>query len=309
MRALTRGALIGFVVLGAVAFGGTGGARAKATTPKEPAFGPERTRVDHREVDVTFRSHGTSLAGTLFLPKGGEPHPAVVWVHASGEHERLSYGVLVSAAIRANLAFFSYDKRGVGESGGKCCPADDEEAGLREFGEQADDALAALEAVRSRPDIDAAHVGLLGVSQAGWIVPIAAVRSKDVAFTVLASGPTVTTGEEQFYSRLTGDANTSGSAAAKAARARKLREHGPSGFDPKPFLEKMTVPGLWLFGSADGSVPPDESEAVLDGLKASGRDFTYVIFPGAGHGLLDDRPPPPKEVVPTIIDWVTQKTA
>ena len=105
MRALTRGVLIGFVVLGAVAFGGTGGARAKATTPKEPAFGPERTRVDHREVDVTFRSHGTSLAGTLFLPKTGEPHPAVVWVHASGEHERLGYGELVSAAIRANLAF------------------------------------------------------------------------------------------------------------------------------------------------------------------------------------------------------------
>jgi pimeloyl-ACP methyl ester carboxylesterase len=228
-------------------------------------------------------------------------------VHASGKHERLGYGDLARAAVRAGVAFFSYDKRGVGESGGKCCPADGGKAGVKEFGEQADDAVAALDAVRSRSEVDGAHVGLLGVSQAGWIVPIAATRSKDVAFVVLASGATVTTGEEQFYSRLTGDADTTGDEAAKAERSRKLREHGPSGFDPKPFLEETTAPGLWLFGSADGSIPPDESEAVLDDLKNSGKDFTYVVFAGAGHGLLDDRPPPPKEVIPTIVAWVGQK--
>ena len=71
-------------------------------------------------------------------------------------------------------------------------------------------------------------------------------------------------------------------------RARKLREHGPSGFDPKPFLEKMTVPGLWLFGSSDGSIPPDESEAVLDQLKASGKDYKIYIYEGANHAFNND---------------------
>jgi dienelactone hydrolase len=258
---------------------------------------------DHVEIDIGFQSHGTVLAGTLFLPEAGGPHPGLVWVHASGEHERLKYGALVAAANEAGLAFFSYDKRGVGESAGTCCPADAEDAGLAEFGEQADDALAALEAIRARPEVDGGHVGFLGVSQAGWIVPIAATRSPHVAFTVLVSGSTVTTGEEQLYSKLTGDANTSDSTPEMS---RQLAAHGPSGFDPKPFLAKMSIPGLWLFGSADGSIPPTESEAVLDELKAQGKDFSYKVFPGAGHGLLDVEPPPPPEVIPTLIGWVTQ---
>jgi pimeloyl-ACP methyl ester carboxylesterase len=68
----------------------------------------------------------------------------------------------------------------------------------------------------------------------------------------------------------------------------------------------MTTPALWLFGSADGSIPTVESGAVLDCFKGDGKDFSCVVFHGAGHGLLDDRPAPPSEVVPTIVEWVVQ---
>ena len=269
------------------------------------AIDDARTVGDHRELDIAFVSDGTTLAGTLFLPARDGTYPALVWVHASGELERLRYGDLVDAVVRSGVAFFSYDKRGVGESGGRCCPADDEDAGDVEFGEQAGDAVAALEAVRAVPQIDPGHVGYLGVSQAGWIVPIAATRSSDVAFVVLVSGATVTTGEEQFYSQLTGDADQTDQ-QQRSELSRQLAEHGASGFDPAPYLAEMTVPALWLFGSADGSIPTVESEAVLDGLKGEGKDFSYVVFDGAGHGLLDDSPPPPPEVIPTIVDWVVQ---
>jgi uncharacterized protein len=263
-----------------------------------------RTVGHHRELDVAFDSDGTSLAGTLFLPARDGSYPALVWVHASGEHERLHYGDLVDAVVQSGVAFFSYDKRGVGESGGDCCPADDEDAGDAEFGEQAGDALAAVQAVRAVPQIDPAHVGYLGVSQAGWIVPIAATRSSDVAFVVLVSAATVTTGEEQFYSDMTGDADQTEQQQIELSH--QLAEHGPSGFDPGPYLAEMSQPGLWLFGSADGSIPTVESEAVLDRLKGEGKDFSYVVFDGAGHGLLDDSPPPPPEVVPTVVEWVSR---
>jgi dienelactone hydrolase len=262
-----------------------------------------RRAGDHRELDLRFVSDGTELAGTLFLPPAPGRFPAMVWVHASGEHERLGYGELVKAAIDAGLGFFSYDKRGVGESQGKCCPADAEDAGVDEFSEQADDALAGLHAVGQVPEIDAGHLGFLGVSQAGWIVPIAASQSPDVAFTVLASGPTVTTGEESFYSELTGDSEVTDE-SQRAALSQQLANHGPSGFDPKPFLAQQGVPGLWLFGSNDGSIPVPESVKVLDELSAQGREFSHIVFPGAGHGLLDTDPPPPPEVAPTIIDWI-----
>ena len=68
----------------------------------------------------------------------------------------------------------------------------------------------------------------------------------------------------------------------------------------------MTTPTLWLFGTADGSIPTVQSEAVLDRFKGDGKDFSYVVFRGASHGLLDDSPPPPSEVVPTIVEWVVQ---
>ena len=236
---------------------------------------PIRTETDHREVDLGFRSRDTDLNGTLFLPKTVGRYPAVVWVHASGKHDRLQYGNIVRALTAANIALFSYDKRGSGKSGGKCCPADNKSAGLKEFGEQADDALAALEAVRPHPEIDGEHIGFLGVSQAGWIVPVAATRLDDVKFAVLVSAPAVP---------------------------------APSGFDPKPYIGQMTVPGLWLFGSADAQIPAAASKAVIDQLKAAGKDFTTVMFEGAGHGLLDVTPPPPPEVVPTIVDWITAHT-
>jgi uncharacterized protein len=257
---------------------------------------------DHRELELRFTNDGTKLAGTMFLPRATGRFPAIVWVHADGKHERLGYGSIVKAVLGGNMAFFTYDKRGVGESEGDCCPADARDAGSPEFTEQAHDALAALEAVRASAEIDADHVGLLGVSQAGWIVPIAAAESPDVTFTVLASGPTVTTGEENFYSQLTGDADVIDE-SARAGLSRQLAAHGPDGFDPRPYLEKQHAPGLWLFGTADGSIPVPESVAVLDGLKAEGHDFAYVTFPGAGHGLLDVDPPPPPEVIPTIVEW------
>jgi dienelactone hydrolase len=284
----------------------TAGAEAAATSAGGAATaGSIRVLGDHREVDLRFMSDATSFGGTLFLPAEEGRYPAVVWVHASGPQQRLRYGDVVKALVEAGVALFSYDKRGVGKSGGECCPADDENAGAAEFTEQADDAVAALEAVRSQRQIDPDHVGYLGVSQAGWIVPIATAASPDVAFDVVVSGATVTTGEEHLYSQLTGDTDLTGDPAQLQELSRQLAEHGPSGFDPKPYLAQAGVPGLWLFGSVDGSIPTVESEAILDELKAAGKEFSYVVFDGAGHGLLDVSPPPPPEVIPTIVEWVT----
>ena len=84
---------------------------------------------------------------------------------------------------------------------------------------------------------------------------------------------------------------------------RRLRDAGPSGYDPLPDLERMTMPGLWLFGSADQTTPVEESIAVLDRLKAEGHNITVHVFPGAGHGLLDV-PPTALEAPTTLITWV-----
>jgi len=165
-------------------------------------FGPKVVVADHVEVEVRFRCVGAVLAGTLDLPRGAGPFPAVVYVHSSGETTRWRWDVpWVQQIVGAGIAFFSYDKRGVGESGGVCCPGDQSHFNLL-----AADADGAVNALRERAEIEQARIGFLGTSQAGWVIPLAVVRSQHrVAFSALADGPAVTTHEEEQWSKLAGE--------------------------------------------------------------------------------------------------------
>jgi Iap family predicted aminopeptidase len=68
----------------------------------------------------------------------------------------------------------------------------------------------------------------------------------------------------------------------------------------------MTMPGLWLFGSADDKTPVEESVAVLGRVKSEGHDITVRVFPGAEHGLLDV-PPTAPEAPTTLITWIRER--
>jgi pimeloyl-ACP methyl ester carboxylesterase len=256
---------------------------------------------DHTEVEARFTCVGAVLAGTLYLPKGAGPFPAVVYVHGSGEASRWSWDVpWVSMTVRAGIAFFSYDKRGVGSSEGVCCPGDHSHFNLL-----AADADGAVNALRTRRDIDPARVGFLGTSEAGWVVPLAVVRSQHrVAFTALASGPAATTHEEEEWSKAAGEEAENPPPLTPEKRAEITRKLHPSGFDPVPLLEQTTVPGIWVYGREDRSIPAEKSAATLERLrKTEGKDFTVVLFPHAGHGLLDVPPTDPR-AMPTLLAWM-----
>ena len=143
---------------------------------------------DHRAEEVAFANGTTRLAGTLLLPPTGGPHPALVLLHGSGPQNR--YGTLPFARflVRHGVAILAFDKRGVGGSQGNWRKTS--------FETLADDALAAVDLLRSRRDIDRKRIGLFGVSQGGWIGPLAASRSRKVALVVSVSGPGVTPAEQ-----------------------------------------------------------------------------------------------------------------
>ena len=81
----------------------------------------------------------------------------------------------------------AYDKRGVGGSSGDWNTAS--------FDELAGDVVAAFDYLQTRRDIDASQIGLLGISQAGWVMPLAANRAKGLAFLISISGPGVSGAE------------------------------------------------------------------------------------------------------------------
>ena len=146
-----------------------------------------RVDIEKRE-DVRFSNGAIQLAGTLISPLAGNPkHPALILVHGSGAENREYMLPWARFLIRRGVAILGYDKRGVGESTGDWNTAS--------FDDLAGDVVAAFEYLKTRNDIDHAHIGLLGISQAGWIMPLAAVRAKDLAFLISISGAGVPAAE------------------------------------------------------------------------------------------------------------------
>ncbi len=146
----------------------------------------------YREEEVTFDDAAgqVKLAGTLTLPQGAGPFPAVVLVAGSGPNTRNEpimahqlFLVLADHLTRHGIAVLRYDKRGVGASTG-----DYAKATTQDFANDADAAAAWL---RGRKEIDPAKVGLIGHSEGGLIVPMVAVADPRIDFIVMMAGPGV----------------------------------------------------------------------------------------------------------------------
>jgi pimeloyl-ACP methyl ester carboxylesterase len=141
------------------------------------------------EEAIHFTNGSVTLAGTLVLPAGSHKVPAVVMFHGSGPQPRNLFLARWFAAH--GFAALTYDKRGVGESTGNF-------RGIP-FMELTGDGLAAIDYLKSRKEIDTKHIGVWGLSQGGWLGPLAALRSKDVAFVIDVSGPAVSPGEQMLF--------------------------------------------------------------------------------------------------------------
>jgi pimeloyl-ACP methyl ester carboxylesterase len=237
-----------------------------------------------RQLEVRFRSGDAMLSGTLTLPLGTGRHPAVAFVHGSGPTERAYLPELHALLVRNGVAVLAYDKRGIGQSGG-FYPGESPTDGAIDV--LARDAAAAARFLRSQPEIDPARVGLAGHSQAGWIAPLAASREPAIRFLVVFSGPAVTADENDLYQDLAGEGEHPAELTDAEIDA-QVTARGRSGVDPIPWIRRLRIPALWVYGGRDRHVPPRLSERRLEPIaREPGRDFTVVDFPKANHALVE----------------------
>lgn len=257
-----------------------------------PANAGDATRTEQ----VQFQSHGATLSGSLLLP-AGKVHAAVVFVHGSGPQARNLE--LASRFARDGIAVLVYDKRGVGKSGGQY--EDKQSVSGMNISLLADDAASALKTLASHPALRGVPVGITGISQAGWIGPLAAERSGVARFIVLWSGPVCKVSEEDIYSKYTSDSDGAAPPYARALAARKQKYIWPDFLgvdtDPAETLRKLKIPGLWIYGDNDGSIPVDLSIARLNALRKAGGRYDYVLFSGVGHNNID-------RTFATAADWM-----
>lgn len=257
------------------------------------------TKADTDLVEqIEFLSKGTKISGTLVLPKDRKIQASVVFVHGSGKQTGNVY--LAKGFANKGIAALVYDKRGVGKSGGTY--EGNQAVSEKNINLLADDALAAVKVLAKHPALKEVPVGLTGISQAGWIIPIAAEQSPLVQFVLLWSGPVCKVSEEDIFSKYTADLDGKKVPSYdQALRSRNVAYIWPDflGKDSNPSdnLKGLTIPGLWIFGANDGSVPVDLSIQRLDQLRATGHRFNYVLFSGLGHNNIP-------ETFATATDWI-----
>ena len=164
--------------------------------------------------DVSYRNGAITLGALLMIPEPRKRLPAAVIIQGSGSSDRTNQWARAIAEVLVNkgTAVLLTDKRGSGKSEGNWQTAD--------FNDLAADAIAGVQYLRARNEIDSEKVGLVGLSQGGWIAPLAAARSKQVAFVIAISGASVSFAEQSF----TEMANTARQAGLNEKQVREVLE-------------------------------------------------------------------------------------
>ena len=159
-------------------------AQAKANRPQTPeppfAYNIENVSFENKKDSIT-------LAGTFTFPESGSNFPVVILISGSGPQNRdseifghKSFWVMADYLTKNGIAVLRYDDRGTGESTGEFSKGTSVNF--------ANDAVAALNYLKTRNEINPKKIGLIGHSEGGVIAPMIAAENNDVAFVVTMAG-------------------------------------------------------------------------------------------------------------------------
>ena len=251
---------------------------------------------EHR---VEFHNHDVKLAGSLLLPRGKVPVPAVVFVHGAGRQTREPYREAGEYFASQGIAALIYDKRGGGQSGGAY-------ESYEPYENLVDDALAAVGDLKQRREIAPSQIGMWGLSQGAYISAAAASRSEDIQF-VVGVGAEVADGMMFYYrDNLFRKYGLSDKLRDVAAKAQLLQESLPNNLQDESLLSSLAPrsypppdqfvhpawshvhqPVLAMWGQLDQHVPVGESVAGLKNSLAQAKNekWTMIILPRAKHSL------------------------
>jgi uncharacterized protein len=245
--------------------------------------GERAERVALRQEEVWVRSGQALLACTLTIPPGSGRRAALAFAHGAGLAPRAFNSGAARYANHLSLVTLSCDKRGVAQSGGRYPGEFPSEQAVDQY---ARDVAAQARFLAAQPEVDPSRVGITGASQAGWIMPRAAVLERRIRFMIGLVSPTLTQGETDLWADLNQQGQTPPTRTDEDMEA-EVRRLGPVGVDPMPSIRAMRIPAIWLFGGKDRTVPSRLCIERLDPVaREPGRDFSYVNFPGGTHGLI-----------------------
>jgi pimeloyl-ACP methyl ester carboxylesterase len=238
------------------------GAITALVRPQEP-----RPPYPYKTEDVAFESvSGVRLAGTVTIPAGPGPFPAVVMVSGSGPQDRdetlmghKPFLVLADFLARRGIASLRYDDRGVGKSTGSFGQGTSEDF--------ANDAESAVRFLRGHSAVAPSRVGIVGHSEGGMIGPMVAARTGDVAFLVLLAGPGIS-GDSilvlQSKALLAANGADSARVQLGATFNRRVYDVLKSGVDTATMRQRLRTLFTEFFASLPASERANASPAAVD---------------------------------------------
>jgi uncharacterized protein len=246
--------------------------------------------------EIRIPANGFSLAGTLSKPANPSGKlPAVVLVSGSDPTDRDEnvfgipiFGQIADALADAGFIVLRYDKRGVGQSGGRT-----EAARLEHF---AEDARAAVKALSERKDVDRKRLAVVGHSEGGWVALMTA-KDKNVAAVGLVATAAVSGRELNLYQVTHGLERSTRSEAERQATVdlqKQIQQAVVTGLgwerinvpesvrhqadtpyfqsfltlDPAKLMKDVSQPVLIVEGERDTQVPPANAEKLETLAKA-----------------------------------------
>ena len=256
--------------------------------------------------DVTIETPaGITLAGTLTIPDGDGPWPAVVLITGSGTQDRdetirmvrgyKPFRQIADTLSRTGIAVLRVDDRGIGGS--------DRGPPKSTSADFANDVRAEVAYLRSRPDIDGARIGLAGHSEGGIVAPMVAATDPSIAAIALLAG-TSRNGrvilEYQNHELIYGNpavAAASRDSLYAAAMVRLDSIADTEGwfpffmtYEPVPTAREVgTASVLILQGETDRQVTADQAPELEAAFREGGNgDVTVIVYPAVNHLFLAD---------------------
>lgn len=259
---------------------------------------------NYKKKYVRIKNDDIILSGALYYPKieNGQKIPAMIIAHGSGPTTEYNPSYYTYLGLQMGMAVLVCDKRGVGNSEGEYDRSWINSTSV--FNDLASDLVAQLDWLKTIPEIDTARIGMMGPSQAGWIMPIAATMTNSFEYIVSLAGPAVSVGEENYYSALTNEDGYPSGDPIEEADSKIQSFKGDHLYNPSPTLKKLQTKTLWQFGQHDRSVPTQESVRRLEKLDKS--IFDIKVVENVGHGSANVYTGEYEDFIPIIKPWLVK---
>jgi dienelactone hydrolase len=311
--------------------------RPGSSAPSTPWVHPQYSKPDSfRERDITIGDDEWKLPGTLTVPVGNGPFPAIVLVHGSGPNDRdESIGAnkvfkdLAEGLASRGVVVLRYEKR-TRQYPAKMAAM--EKLTVRE--ETVEDAVRAAAALRAQPEVDAKRVFVLGHSLGGNLAPRIAQADAKLAGLVLLAGSVrpledAVLEQSEYLGATPADLQTMRAQVAKVKALEPGDEDAPpvrvgpvsapvsywldlKAYDPTAVAKKLTIPMLILQGERDYQVSMKDFE-LWKSAAGSRKNVTLRSYPALNHLFIagEGKSLPteynkPGHVAPEVIDDIAK---